>query len=122
MEFKCINCNGEEFFQTKTWTSGDGIGFDTRICKECGCIRWFADAPTIQRIIKREQVDLEYGKTIEDYQAKKANIEKEIEELQQVVNDDGQTVRVANEAKERLGQLQMQLRDMRRPPQKPLVY
>lgn len=125
---KCSQCGGTEFFQSDRhilqdeWTSispFDGSygtyapTVDVYVCESCGHVEIFV----CDELKKKREDDIKRQKRKKVFeQGKKSQIErleKEIEELEKIIVDDSNSVKLVNESKEKLVQVKEQLKKVK---------
>jgi len=101
---KCASCGGMELFAT--YLSGyeytGGGGMDTLACKTCGHINMFLSDAKIKAKTDADNVEKEIQKLLNEYENEKTKLQKELEELEAILNDENQTMKVVNEAKDKI--------------------
>jgi len=119
-KMKCTNCGSHELVRCGIPSEGGGElvsvrNAETYACKQCRHVEFFLLETEIQAIAVREKKQADYEDQVKQYEQKKAALQKQIDELRRVVSDENQTVKAVNEAKEKVMQLENELRNLRKP-------
>ena len=130
-KIKCTNCGKSNFsifcFSFKTGCC-ECIGteheaynenIEPYACEECGRIELFSNKSNQQTLYEEAQFEkekLEHASKTEQIKKEKSSLEKQINELKKLVNDDNQTVKVVNEAKQQLDKLEKRLHGLSAEP------
>ncbi len=90
---------------------------DAYACKKCHHVDFYVTEKTIKKYEDQVKKQEEYCRRMDEYQSRKNEIEKEMARLKEIINDENQTVKAVNEAKEKLSGLDFESRNLR-PPQR----
>ena len=128
MDNKCTNCGCEDVFlyRVKFNASNSFVSLDEKnvtayACKKCRHIDFYVTNNVIDEQTTREYQEIEYKKKSVEYEINRALLQQQIAEVNKIIRDDNQLVKVVNEAKELLSQLDNRLRTLVKPqpPNKP---
>ena len=120
-KMKCTHCGGLELAPCNISIEGMGVGdrvtgnisnTSTYFCKKCRHVEFFLSETEIQAIAVREKNEADYREQIRQYEREKAALEKEFEVLQRIISDENQTVKVVNDAKQRIADIDNELRTL----------
>ncbi len=120
-KIKCSQCGGNEFYQSDrsilqeqwAWVMSDCGNYGTcnptievYFCKKCGHIEMFVNDEFKRKHEEKVQHDLEYHQKLEAFEKNKnldiEKLEKEINNLETIINDDNNSVKLVNQSKEKL--------------------
>ena len=118
-KIKCTNCGGLDLVPYRLYGESTFVIWNsnaqTMACKTCGHLELYVDVKIFESQQPKPEEDPEYLKKVAEYEAKKAELYKEIDAVRKIVGDIKQTERAVDEAEAKLLRLEDQLRTLRAP-------
>ena len=122
-KIKCTQCGNGKFFRTvlnTECTDGNCYGLQKHAvsysCFKCGHIEWFVRNEILKAHIDAERKNELFKQKVANYERRRKELRAQIIEVQRIVNDENQIMKVVNEARQKLAYLQNELQNLR-PPQ-----